>query len=127
MYGVAKLLTDICFSEYEVAKMTKDLQEKEITLSKMAMKLISLKQKIDSVESVLCKYFVKKLYKVFPSDDAQVRLVLILIISMLIMLHVAINDTKSIDPGRVVRYFSERQKSVALVRFHSISHDLSQV
>lgn len=106
--------------------MTKDLQEKELTLSKMAMKLISLKQKIDSVESVLCKYFVKKLYKVFPSDDAQVRLSCDYNI-VANSCYIAINDAKPFDPGRVTWYFSERQKSVALVRFDSVRHDLSQI
>lgn len=38
----------------------------------MAMKLISLKQQIDSVEVTLCKYVVKKLHKVFSSSDVQV-------------------------------------------------------
>jgi hypothetical protein len=59
----------------EIERLSKQLEEKESTITKLASKLISLKQQLDSIEITLCKYVVKKLHKVFSNIDAHLLIV----------------------------------------------------
>jgi len=59
--------------EAKYAKLMKDVEEKDAVVFKMAQKLIDMKSHVNSITSQLCKLPVKQTYRLFPSQDAQVR------------------------------------------------------
>jgi len=60
-----KLHEGIKEKDEQLFNLSKENRNKDDTISKMAQKLINLKNRIDTVETQLCKYFVKKISKFF--------------------------------------------------------------
>jgi hypothetical protein len=58
--------------EKELIALRKEVEEKDSTVFKMAQKLIDLKSKLNSMTHILCKYYAKRIYRIYPSVDASI-------------------------------------------------------
>jgi chromosome segregation ATPase len=54
---------------------TSMLAEKELTVAKMAQKLIDLKNRLSSITSVIGRYKAMRLYRIYPSAEAQLLVI----------------------------------------------------